>query len=459
MQRVTPVMKLAMAGIGLLMALLAGCSDWYSKPVVLADQKSLSEVYEDRPLYSSLYYEGRHLHEGLPVHVFVMRVLSKFSPQDAYYIYYLPVTEMEINASVEAYGGKGLIRRGHRFVYEHDRGQFRLWEGKRTLEVIPADFTEEYSYRESRCRKAMEKASGKPDSYPQVKYAADTCFWSGNYEESRKFAVLLLENIDQFDDYTSRGQMLHDYHTLMGRHLLREGEVEQANAHLLQSVDVQPSAVMSSFGPHMELAMELLKAGQTDTVLAYLDACARFWNEEQIHAWKQAINEGRIPALDPNNRDGEVEAAVTKPSPCRCALRGSCTEEQFLACRSSAESGDAGSQNLLGLLYENGNGTAQDYQQAMQWYQRAAEQGEKYGQFNLGHLYRTGKSGARDLSKAVHYYRLSAEQGLGEAQFSLGVMHFQGSGTPKDLEQARIWWERALDNGVARAEGALKRIP
>jgi hypothetical protein len=459
MQRVNPATKLATAGIGLVLALLVGCSDWYSEPVVLADQEGLSDVYEDRPLYSSFYYEGRHLHEGAQVHVFVMRVVSKFTPQDAYYVYYLPVSEMEINATVGSYGGEGNVRRRHRLVYEHDRGQFRLWEGRHTLELIPANFSEAHSYRESRCRKAMEKASGNPDAYPQVKYAADTCFWSGNYEESRKFTILLRDNINHFDSYTSRGQMRHDYHTLMGRHLLREGEVEQANSHLLQSIDVRPSAVMSSFGPNMELAMDLLKAGETDTVLEYLDGCAGFWNEEQIRTWKREINEGGIPVLNQYQGDGEIEAASTKPSPCACAFSKSCTEEQFLVCRSAAESGDARNQNLLGILYENGKGTEQDYRQAMLWYQRAADQGEKYGQFNLGHLYRTGKSGAKDPSKAVQYYRLAAEQDYGEAQFSLGIMYFRGSGTPKDLEQARVWWERALDNGVARAEGALKQIP
>ncbi|WP_420535067.1 tetratricopeptide repeat protein, partial [Actinobacillus porcinus] len=36
-----------------------------------------------------------------------------------------------------------------------------------------------------------------------------------------------------------------------------------------------------------------------------------------------------------------------------------------------AEQGDAGAQNNLGIMYENGYGVNQDYHQAVKWYQKA----------------------------------------------------------------------------------------
>lgn len=298
-----------------MLGVLAGCSDWYSEPVVLVDQKSLSVVYEDRPLYSSVYYEGQHTHEGTEVHVFVVKSTSKFTSQSSYYIYFLPVSEMAIGTDIGRYPGKENLRHTHKLVYEHDDGQFRLKENKQSIEVIGADFTEEYSLKESRCLKSAKDASDSPNSYPQVKYAAEICFWSGNYAQSKIFTLQMKGNADGFDDNPGMGQMLHDYNTLMGRHLVREGRIEEAGQHLLQSLQVQPSPVMSSFGPNFELAMDLLKAGQTGVVLEYLDGCAEFWKDEPVRIWKEKINAGRIPILNQHNWDGELSNASTQVMP------------------------------------------------------------------------------------------------------------------------------------------------
>ena len=40
-----------------------------------------------------------------------------------------------------------------------------------------------------------------------------------------------------------------------------------------------------------------------------------------------------------------------------------------------AEQGDAGAQNILGLMYDQGEGVTQDYVEAVRWHRLAAEQG------------------------------------------------------------------------------------
>ena len=49
-----------------------------------------------------------------------------------------------------------------------------------------------------------------------------------------------------------------------------------------------------------------------------------------------------------------------------------------------AQQGDALAQNNLGVMYENGQGVAQNHQQAFTWFQRAANQGDDDAQYNLG---------------------------------------------------------------------------
>ena len=49
-----------------------------------------------------------------------------------------------------------------------------------------------------------------------------------------------------------------------------------------------------------------------------------------------------------------------------------------------AEQGVAPAQFYLGLMYENGQGPPQDYQEAARWYLKAAKQGHDRAQNNLG---------------------------------------------------------------------------
>jgi hypothetical protein len=301
-----PLQRLAIACLCIGFVFLSGCTDWYSDPELLADQKALSEVYADRPLYAYVYYEGRTQVEGTDMHVFVVKATSKFTSAASYWVYYLPVSNMVIETSAGPYEGKGKLKQIYRLKYDHDEGQFRLLENNKRMEVIKTNFTETYSFKQTKCLKAAKDAAAGPDSYKLVNYAAEICFWSGDFEQSKVFTQQLKDNMSNFDRYTTDGQMLHDYYTIMGRHLLREGQTQEAKTYLLQSIDVRPSPVMTSFGPNMELAMDLLKAGETAAVIKYLDGCAEFWNDEPVQIWKQKINEGRMPVLNQHSWDGEL---------------------------------------------------------------------------------------------------------------------------------------------------------
>ena len=53
----------------------------------------------------------------------------------------------------------------------------------------------------------------------------------------------------------------------------------------------------------------------------------------------------------------------------------------------AAEQGYADAQFSLGLMYDSGQGVAQNYVEAAKWYRRAAEQGEAAARNNLGIMY------------------------------------------------------------------------
>ena len=112
-----------------------------------------------------------------------------------------------------------------------------------------------------------------------------------------------------------------------------------------------------------------------------------------------------------------------------------------------AKNGDASAQSNLGLMYDNGNGVAQDYSQAVYWYRKAADQGHASAQYNLGNMYYNGQGVAQDYSQAVDLYRKAGTQGDSGALNNLGVGYAQGQFGAKNLVLAHIFLNLAAVNG------------
>jgi TPR repeat protein len=74
--------------------------------------------------------------------------------------------------------------------------------------------------------------------------------------------------------------------------------------------------------------------------------------------------------------------------------------------RLAAKQGYASAQSNLGLMYDDGQGVPQDYQEAVKWYRRAAAQG--YAQFNLGVSYELGHGVPQDFIRALMWYSVAA---------------------------------------------------
>jgi uncharacterized protein len=129
----------------------------------------------------------------------------------------------------------------------------------------------------------------------------------------------------------------------------------------------------------------------------------------------------------------------------------------FRVVRPLADQGNAKAQALLGTMYENGGGVAQDLTEAVKWLRKAAEGGEVTAQDYLGVLYATGDSGLeQDYSQATKWYRKAADQGNPHAQNSLGSMYAQGEGVPQDYVQAYVWYNLAAE-GFSASENERRK--
>ncbi|NNM01328.1 MAG: sel1 repeat family protein [Gammaproteobacteria bacterium] len=176
------------------------------------------------------------------------------------------------------------------------------------------------------------------------------------------------------------------------------------------------------------------------------------------------------------------------------ALNGGDHLSAFEAFSARAAAGDAKAQNNLGVMYLRGQGTEQDYDRAMYWFQQAADlglrgalhnlammylrgygrpadaaaalplfeqaarRGDRESQFYLATLLHEGNGAEADPVAAAMWFRQAAEQELDAAQFNLALMYLEGDGIANDIEQAVTWLERAAAQDHEPAMAALAQI-
>ncbi|WP_278542021.1 tetratricopeptide repeat protein [Oxalobacter formigenes] len=103
--------------------------------------------------------------------------------------------------------------------------------------------------------------------------------------------------------------------------------------------------------------------------------------------------------------------------------------------------------NLIGYMYQKGQGVKENHQKAFFWYQKAAEAGLAVAQFNVGLMYQYGKGVSKDMAKAVEWFKKAAEQNDTNAQMKMGYLTVKGIGTEKNYKEAMRWFRRAAENG------------
>jgi hypothetical protein len=129
-------------------------------------------------------------------------------------------------------------------------------------------------------------------------------------------------------------------------------------------------------------------------------------------------------------------------------------DPQVLILLENAQQGDAAAQFLLGFVYAEGMGAAQDYGQAVRWYTKAAEQGHIDAQLMLAMMYAEGQKVVRDPQQAVKWYTTAAGQENADAQILLAEMYTRMPGLPEDSQESWKWMLIAEAN--TRDVAALK---
>lgn len=94
----------------------------------------------------------------------------------------------------------------------------------------------------------------------------------------------------------------------------------------------------------------------------------------------------------------------------------------------------------------------------MKWLRLAAEQGHAQAQLKLGVSYGNGQGVAQNYQEAVKWFRLAAKQGQAKAQYYLSLSYANELGVIQNDVRAYMWSNLASDNGQRDAQKNLENV-
>lgn len=167
-----------------------------------------------------------------------------------------------------------------------------------------------------------------------------------------------------------------------------------------------------------------------------------------------AAQQAPAPAA-PATEGGE---AMVRPDP---APRAADPRAEYMSLLVASENGDVRAMLALGLLYEQGRGTARNFTSALRCYERAAFAGSAEGWFRLGAAQEVGLGAEADPRKAAESWRRGADMGFAPAQHGYARLLLTGTGVARDERQGIAFLMKAAathplaghDMGIIQLEG------
>ncbi len=148
----------------------------------------------------------------------------------------------------------------------------------------------------------LAEADSPKSRFYELGAAAKSRFEAGDFKGALGHITELQQILPRFKRNYHYNGAAHDIQIVLGRLALQEGNVEEAKQHLIRAGQSCGSPTMSSFGPNMSLARDLLLAGEKQVVLDYFEACRKFWEmgAERLDIWTMYVNASRLPDFGAN---------------------------------------------------------------------------------------------------------------------------------------------------------------
>jgi hypothetical protein len=136
---------------------------------------------------------------------------------------------------------------------------------------------------------------------PLLARMTKAAYAAGNLEKAERYANEALEAATH-GTFWWTGDAIFQGNIVLGRLALRRGDVEAAKRYLLLASKTPGSSTLSTLGPNMGLAKELLDKGEAAAVLQYLADCGSFWigGRNKLAEWTALIRAGLKPDFGAN---------------------------------------------------------------------------------------------------------------------------------------------------------------
>ncbi|MBS1211067.1 MAG: hypothetical protein H6R19_3465 [Proteobacteria bacterium] len=143
----------------------------------------------------------------------------------------------------------------------------------------------------------VEAAKSEEELFYALPGGAIAAFQLERYAYAKELAEKALTLASSYADNWNYGNALHSAHSVLGLLALHDSQVSEAVYELKKAGATPGSPQLDTFGPTMQLAKALLKCGESEAVLAYLQQCRDFWEMGTVwlDLWEKKIRTGEIP--------------------------------------------------------------------------------------------------------------------------------------------------------------------
>jgi hypothetical protein len=163
--------------------------------------------------------------------------------------------------------------------------------------ILTKDDDPQKELRDLEVKLARTGGTWRLEFLPQL---AKLAFWTGDTGKAEEYATEAVR-LEPPGDPSSDGEATHDGNMVLGLIALQRGDTEKAKACLRESSRTNGGGYISTTGPNLSLAGELLKKNEREVVIQYFQECRRFWAQgrKTLDSWIEKIRSGDDPQFDP----------------------------------------------------------------------------------------------------------------------------------------------------------------
>jgi hypothetical protein len=133
--------------------------------------------------------------------------------------------------------------------------------------------------------------------YFSIAQAAKATYMLGLFSEAKQWAEEMPELLELVPKDWNYGNVVYYQNWVLGMLALDCGDLESAKQYLTLAGSSIGSPQLNSFGPNMKLAKRLLKSGEKEAFLNFLNQIEVFWSSGKLwlRVWRKKVDEGEIP--------------------------------------------------------------------------------------------------------------------------------------------------------------------